>query len=445
MREDLQAIFEAGVAAVDPAAAVRRSVWIEGDTLHAAGGSYDLNKIGRIYLAAAGKGAAPMARSLMDVLGSRIQEALVVVKAGHGEDLPMGRLMEASHPVPDAAGLQASEAMLEMAGRAGAGDLFLLALTGGASALLPAPAPGLDLEDLRAATNLLLECGAPIEHMNAVRCHLTRIGGGQLAQAALPAAIAGVLVSDVVGDDLSVIGSGPLSPSCSTFGRCIDLLDEYRAMDRMPPAVRERLQKGAFGRLRETPKPGDPLFLNVRQQIVASNAVALDAAAAKAKELGYQPLVLTARLTGEAREAARFLACVAQESFAAGRPAAPPACLLAGGETTVRVRGTGLGGRNQEMALSAAMALEGAQGVAMLCAGTDGTDGPTDAAGAFAFCDTVTKARASGMDPGRYLENNDAYHFFDKIDGLLRTGPTRTNVMDLAVALVDKRDQEEAP
>lgn len=439
MRDHLRAIFEAGVAAVDPAAAVRRNVRIEGDTLYAAGGIYDLGKVDRIYLAAAGKGAAPMARALMEVLDSRIQEALVVVKSGHGEDLPMGRLMEASHPVPDASGQQASEAMLELAGRAGAGDLFLFALTGGASALLPAPAPGLDLEDLRTATNLLLECGAPIEHMNAVRSHLTRIGGGQLARAALPAQIVGVLVSDVVGDDLSVIGSGPLAPNRSTFRQCVDILNGYKVMDRMPQAVRERLREGEAGRVPETPKPGDPLFANVRQQIVASNAVALDAAAAKAEELGYRPLVLTTKLTGEAREAARFLACVAQEASETGRPAAPPACLLAGGETTVRVRGSGLGGRNQEMALSAAMALEGVRGVAMLCAGTDGTDGPTDAAGAFAFGDTVAKARASGMDPGRYLENNDAYHFFDEIDGLLRTGPTRTNVMDMAVALVDNR------
>jgi hydroxypyruvate reductase len=434
MREHLEAIFRAGLAAADPAAAVREHVRLEGELLRAAGEAWDLSKR-RVLLAAAGKGAAPMAREFLDRLGPRVADAVVVVKTGHGLELPRGRLLEAAHPVPDEAGVRASEAVLDLAGKAGPDDLFLLALTGGASALLPAPAAGLGLEDLQRTTEALLAAGADIAEVNAVRSHASRIGGGGLARAAAPASMLGLLVSDVVGDDASVIGSGPLSPDRSTFSQCLDVVRRYGLEERLPAAVLERLRRGEAGDVPETPKPGDAVFAAVRQQIVASNAAALEAAASKARELGYAPFILTSRLTGEAREAARFFAAVAREAAERGRPVAPPACLLMGGETTVTVRGSGLGGRNQEMALAASVALDSRPGAGMLFAGTDGTDGPTDAAGAFAFPDTASRAREAGMDPMRYLEDNDSHHFFDRLGDLLRTGPTRTNVMDMAIAL----------
>ncbi|MFW5837432.1 MAG: glycerate kinase type-2 family protein, partial [Desulfovibrionaceae bacterium] len=364
---------------------------------------------------------------------------------GHGAALPMGRLMEAAHPVPDESSLRASEAVLDMAASAGEGDLFLLALTGGASALLPAPAEGLELEDLRRTTRLLLESGADIASINAVRSHLSRIGGGGLALAAHPADMLGLLVSDVVGDDVSVIGSGPLAANAATFDDCLEVMRSYKLIDTAPGRVLDRLRRGAAGDVPETPKPGDPVFESVRQEVVSSNVIALDAAAVRARKLGYSPMVLSSRITGEAREVARFFTAVALETARARRPLAPPACLLMGGETTVHVRGRGLGGRNQEMALASALELEGVPSVAVLCAGTDGSDGPTDAAGAFAFGDTVGRARAMGLEPEAFLAENDSYHFFDHLGDLLRTGPTRTNVMDMAIALAAKPVEGEAP
>ncbi|NHZ47076.1 glycerate kinase type-2 family protein, partial [Nitratidesulfovibrio liaohensis] len=319
-------------------------------------------------------------------------------------------------------------------------DLVLCALTGGASALTPALQPGITLDDMRAATTLLLECGATIHEINALRKHLSAFGGGNLARAAAPAQVVSLIISDVVGDDLDVIASGPTSPDVSTYADCQSIADRFGILHRLPAPVVERLTAGLRGMAAETPKPGDPVFDAVQNCIVASNRLALEAAAEAAAAHGYRPRILTDTMTGEARVRARELVEEAA-SAAEGLPHPEgPFCLLAGGETTVTITGGGLGGRNQEMALAAAIRMDelaDCQHIAMLCAGTDGTDGPTDAAGGYASGSTLCVARECGVDAHGHLADNDAYNFLDRTGHLLRTGPTLTNVMDLAVLLVD--------
>jgi hydroxypyruvate reductase len=314
--------------------------------------------------------------------------------------------------------------------------LILCLISGGASALLPLPAPPIALEEKQAVTQMLLASGASIQEINAVRKHLSAIKGGQLARMARPAKVISLLLSDVVGDQLDVIGSGPTAPDASTFADAQSVLDKYGLSARLPAAVRERIAAGVRGDLPETPKENDPAFRRTRNFIVGSNRLAVDAAEARARQLGFEPLVLSTTMEGETREVARVHAAIAREVVASGRPVKRPACLISGGETTVTLRGGGLGGRNQEFVLAAAIELAGCPGVVVLSAGTDGTDGPTDAAGAIADGTTVAAAAAKGLDARRYLADNDSFHFFEAAGGLLITGPTRTNVMDVRLVLV---------
>jgi hydroxypyruvate reductase len=284
---------------------------------------------------------------------------------------------------------------------------------------------------------LLLECGASIDEINAIRKHLSRSKGGALAKAAHPATVISLFLSDVVGDRLDVIASGPTVPDVSTFGECIEIIDRYGLGSRIPENVLQFLTAGRDGEIEETPKGSDVVFTRVQNVVVGSNRLALMAAGEKAIELGYGALMLTSSLQGEAREVAQVLAAVGREIRGSGHPIVMPACVLAGGETTVTIRGSGKGGRNQELALAAAAALAGSEGIAILSAGTDGTDGPTDAAGAYADGATCSRGLLLGMDPRDHLQRNDAYPFFAALDDLLSTGPTRTNVMDLIVMIVE--------
>lgn len=444
-RADLVRIFQAGLDAVAPDRALLRHLLVQGDSLRVQGDGllvqgesladdafYDLSA-GRVLVLGGGKGAAPMAAALESLLGHRINDGLVVVKYDHGLPLQHIRLTEAAHPVPDEAGVAASAAMLRMAEAAGPEDLVICLFTGGASALTPAPAPGLTLADLQTVTRALLECGATINELNAVRKHLGQFGGGRLASAASPARVLTLLVSDVVGDRLDVIASGPTAPDPSTFADCLKVIDTFGVAERLPRAAMERLLAGARGDFSETPKPGDPVFDRVRNRLVATNRQALDAAAREAELLGYQCCVLSDTLQGEAAEVAVQLAAEAQKAATSDRR---PLCLLAGGETTVTVRGTGLGGRNQEMALAANLALAGDDRVTALFGGTDGSDGPTDAAGGFACGEGRQAMREAGVDPEAELQNNNSHAALDRANLLLRTGPTRTNVMDMAILLV---------
>ena len=401
----LYSIFDAGVRAVAPDAALMRHVCLEGDSLLVDGKRWPLPRRGRLLVLGAGKGVAPMGAAVEELLGDRIHSGLLVVKYGHGLPLRQITQVEAAHPVPDAAGAAATQALLELAAGTTADDLVLCLLTGGASALTPAPVPGVTLEDMQQVTELLLRSGATIAELNAVRKHLSRFSGGQLARTAAPAGVVSVIVSDVVGDALDVIASGPTAPDASTFADCMDILARYELAPAMPPAVLDHLQKGCLRQDAETPKPGDALFRHVQNTLVATNRQALDAAAEQARQMA-------AELPADAQ----------------------PLCLLAGGETTVTLRGGGRGGRNQELALTASLALQDCPHVCVLFAGTDGTDGPTDAAGGCAWAGNLA---VTGMEQARHaLEENDSYPILHHCGALLRTGPTRTNVMDLAVLLV---------
>jgi hydroxypyruvate reductase len=369
-----------------------------------------------------------MAKAAERVLGKRITAGLVAVKEAPAKPLRRIELCATGHPVPDARGVETAARIAELAERAEAGDLVLCLISGGASALMPLPAPPVTLEEKQEVTRLLLACGATIHEINTIRKHISRIKGGQLARLAAPATVESLLLSDVVGDDLDVIGSGPTAPDSSTFADARAILDKYGIWDRTPRSVRTRIEAG----IPETPKPSDPIFARVRNRIVASNRIALDAAAARARELGFRTLVLASGVEGETREIARMHAAIARECATAGRPVKPPACFITGGETTVTIRGKGLGGRNQEFVLAAAIDIAGLDNVVVFSAGTDGTDGPTNAAGAIADGGTLRRK----PDARRYLDDNDSYHYFEALGDLVITGATNTNVMDVRILLV---------
>lgn len=376
-----------------------------------------------------------MARELETVLGDRLSGGLVVVKYGHGTGTRRVRVVEAGHPVPDRAGLQGAHRLLELVSRLTADDLLLVVLSGGASSLLPAPCPGVSLADKRRTTTLLLRSGATIQEINAVRKHLSAVKGGQLV-AATRATVASVILSDVIGDDLGAIGSGPTAPDPSTFGDARAILDRFHLWTSLPARVRTHLTKGLSRQVPETPKPGARVFKRVHNQIVGNNCAAVDAVAAAAQSAGLRPLVLTTSLTGEAREAAKFLVALGREVRVSGQPVRPPACLVAGGELTVTMRGRGRGGRAQEFALAAAVEMAGLDDAVVAALGTDGTDGPTDAAGAAVSGETMRRAIRRGEDLRRALADNDSYPLFRRLGGHIVTGPTRTNVNDLYVALI---------
>lgn len=429
-------IFAAALAAVDPRAAVRRHVRVEGDALRAGSAVYDLRRIRRVLVVGAGKASAAMAAAVEEILGDRVAGGLVNVKVGHIAPLRRVELCEAAHPVPDEAGTQGARRMMSFLRDASEDDLVIACISGGGSALLPLPAEGLALAEKQEVTRQLLACGATIQEINAVRKHLSGVKGGQLAQAAAPAPVVACILSDVIGDPLDAIASGPTAPDPTTFADALRILDRYGLRETVPAAVRTHLEAGARGERPETPKPGDAIFERVTNLLVGNSAQAVEAAEVEANRLGLRAVVLSTTIDGETREVARVHAAIAREVRAFGRPIALPACLISGGETTVTLRGRGRGGRNQEFVLAAALALEGMPGVVVFSAGTDGTDGPTDAAGAIADGDTCARARALGRDPEAHLRENDAYPLFEALSDLVITGPTLTNVMDLRLLLI---------
>jgi hydroxypyruvate reductase len=421
LRKDAHAIFRASLVAADPVDAVIRHLKTR-----------DLSRYRHIYVVGAGKAGASMARGTERVLRRRITGGLINVKDGHIANLRHIELNECGHPVPDDRGVNGAARIAEIARRAQSDDLVVCLISGGASALLPLPADGITLEEKQAVTRLLLACGANIHEINAVRKHISRIKGGQLARLAAPAAVETLMLSDVIGDDLDVIGSGPTAPDNSTYGGALEILDNYAIRDRIPAAVRERLLRGASGEIEETPKQGDPIFHRVRNTIIGSNRLALDAAARRARNLGYRTAVLSSEIEGETRDVARMHAAIAREVARSGQPFKRPVCIITGGETTVTIKGNGLGGRNQEFVLAAAIDVAGMSDIVILSAGTDGTDGPTDAAGAIA--DGATLGR--NPEARRYLDANDSYRYFESLGDLIKTGPTNTNVMDVRLMLV---------
>jgi glycerate 2-kinase len=421
LRRQALSIFRAAVAAADPAAAVQQ--YLE---------RIDRAKYRDIFVVGAGKAGASMAAAAERVLGKRIAGGLVNVKDGHVASLRRIELNECSHPVPDKRGVAGAERIAQIAEGAGRDDVVVCLISGGASALLPLPAPPISLEEKQEVTRLLLACGADIHEFNAVRKHLSRIKGGQLARLAWPASVEALLLSDVIGDNPGVIGSGPAAPDASTFAGVAGILEKHGIVERVPARVERRIEQGLQGEIAETPKPGDPIFRRVRNTIIGSNRMALAAATRRARELGFRTLVLSSEIEGETREIARMHGAIAREIVRSGQPIRPPACVISGGETTVTLRGSGLGGRNQEFVLAAALEISGLPDTVVFSAGTDGTDGPTDAAGAVA--DGATLSR--NPQGAAYLNANDSYHYFEALGDLVKTGPTLTNVMDVRVVLV---------
>jgi len=391
---------------------------------------YPLSHFDRIQVVGAGKASAAMARAVERTLGKRLAGGFVNVPHGSQIRTRKVELNESGHPIPDERGLSGARRIAEIAGAAGERDLLICVISGGASALMPDPAPPVTLADTQETTRQLLACGANIHELNAVRKHISVLKGGQLAKLAWPATVVALILSDVVGDDLDVIGSGPTVPDRSTLEDARRIFEKYAI--RPPDSVRERIGVGA----EETPKPSDPSLARVQNLIVGSNRLAIDAAAQEARALGYRTLVLSSFIEGETRDVASMHAAIVKEILASGRPVRPPACILSGGETTVTIRGKGLGGRNQEFVLAAAIALEGFGPFTVFSGGTDGADGPTDAAGAFTDEHNVARARTLGLDARRFLANNDSYHFFERLGGLVKTGPSGTNVMDVRILLI---------
>jgi glycerate 2-kinase len=397
---------------------------------------------GRLVLVAAGKAASAMARAAEDVLGPALSDALAVDVSDY---IPLARTRRllAGHPVPDEAGRRAADEVEALARSLGPDDLLLLLVSGGASALLPAPAEGLTLDDKARATAALLRAGATIAELNAVRKHLSRLKGGGLVRAATPARVACLALSDVVGDDPSTIASGLAAPDPTTYDAALEVLERKGVHAMVPAAVRRHLEAGARGERPETPKPGDPLFRRVAFVVVGSNRLSVAAGAREARRQGLRPLVLTTRLEGEAREVARALAAVLRECVEEGRPAAPPVCLLTGGETTVTVTGAGRGGRNQELVLAGAEPLAAFPVAAVIASlATDGIDGNSDAAGGVADDRTLTRGRELGLaPPSAFLGENDSWSFLAPLGDLIITGPTGTNVMDLTALVAGSRAQ----
>ncbi len=434
-RAIISRLVREGLRAVDPYGAVSRQVSATGRTITVGSRSFTLKTRSRVVVLGAGKASARMAQALEDRLGPRIEMGLVVVKYGHAMPTKSVRIVEAGHPVPDAAGLAAAHDILNLARSLGKDDLLIVLLSGGASSLLPAPAEGISLADKQATTKLLLRSGATIQEMNAVRKHLSGLKGGQLA-GATSARVVSVILSDVIGNDLATIGSGPTAPDPTTFRQAREILERYNVLESVPAAVQKRVSDGVARRVADTPKPGSSLFRRVHNCLIGDNEAAVDAVVRAARREKLLPFVLGTTLTGEARDAAKFFGALAREIDLRQRPIRRPCLVVAGGELTVTVRGQGTGGRAQEFALAAANEIAGIRKAWVAGFATDGTDGPTDVAGAVVDGQTVVRAERAGLSLMKALRENDAYPLFRRLKGHIRTGPTGTNVNDLYLLLL---------
>ncbi|MCX5892824.1 MAG: glycerate kinase [Deltaproteobacteria bacterium] len=428
----LREIFRAALRAVDPYKAVNRH---REEICRA----YDLHKCERLWLIGFGKAAAAMSKAVVDSLPDRLSRGIIITKYGHvlpGNRSERVAVFEAGHPLPDENGVKATQEVVKLLRQADRKTLIVGLISGGGSALLVSPVKGVTLAEKQEATELLLKAGADISELNAVRKHLSAVKGGRLAQIASPAPVVSLILSDVIGDRLDVIASGPTAPDPSTYREVMEVMAKYGLAESLPPSVGDIITQGAQGLIPETPKEGNQIFRNVQNIIMGSNALAVEAAQQAAERLGYEAEIISTTLCGEAKLVAKELAgraMAVRQALGPGRKV----CLVAGGETTVTVKGGGQGGRNTELALAFALEIADLKGITLLSAGTDGTDGPTDAAGALADGQTVARALGLGLEPRSYLADNDSYSFFKKIDDLVITGPTGTNVMDLQVILIE--------
>ena len=437
MREQALAIFNAAVSAVQPSCLLPKHIRLEHNKLWLHDQTFLLEDYDHIYVIGAGKGSAAMAVETEKILGELIKKGIVVTKYGHALPLQKIKCIEAGHPLPDENSVLAGKEIMQFAAQAGEKDIIIALISGGASALLADHPPGTSLVDVQEVFKLLLHSGATINEMNTVRKHLSLIKGGQLARAAYPATVVSFILSDVIGDPLDVIASGPTVADPTSFENAYAVLQKYDLVKKLHPSIHVWLQNGLNGEIEDTPKAGDPVFEKTFNRLIGTNRIALEAAAKKAEELGFVPFIITDRLSGEADEEAKKLV-----DYILMCRSAKPACILMGGETTVTIKGKGKGGRNQQFALSALHELtkhypsENPHMPLILSAGTDGSDGPTDATGAIADEETINKTNELALDISSFLDNNDSYNFFAKTGGLVVTGPTQTNVMDIVIALV---------
>ncbi|MCP9440221.1 MAG: glycerate kinase [Nitrospira sp.] len=431
----LRKLILAGLCAADPHRGLLHIVSRRGQLLRIGRHVYDLSRYERLVVVGAGKASARMAQSLESILGSRIEGGLVVVKTGHRAPLRRITVVEAAHPIPDRAGLRAAERIKALVGDLTSHDLLIVLLSGGASSLLPAPVPGLTLADKRRTTDLLLRSGASINEVNAVRKHLSQLKGGGLARST-KATIVTLVLSDVIGDDFGTIGSGPTAPDPTTFADAIDVLKRYKIWRAAPPAVRRHLLQGLKGTVPETLKPGASRLRRVRHLIIGNNRTMIEAVARAAKRAGIHVRLLSTPVTGEARREAERFVRTGKRLLSGSGGFRRPICLIAGGEPTVTVTGQGKGGRAQEFATAAAFHLQTIPKAWLAAVGSDGTDGPTDAAGAVVTEGTVARARSLGVDLLSALNRHDTYHALHTLGCHIRTGPTGTNVNDLYLLLL---------
>ncbi|MBT9162043.1 MAG: D-glycerate 2-kinase [Dehalococcoidia bacterium] len=434
-RADVLEILAAALEAVDPAKLIKCHVRLERDQLIIGQRTYDLKRHQKIFVIGGGKASGALVPAIEEILGKNITAGMVNTKYGYTAETEIIKINEAGHPIPDRNGVRGMEEIQRLLSIAAEGDLVICLLSGGGSALLPLPAPGIGLEEMGRVTDLLLKAGATIDELNTVRKHICSVKGGQLVRMVYPAELVSIILSDVVGDSLSTIASGPTVPDPTTFADAQRVLQRYDLWDEVPK-LKERITRGIAGDISETPKEGDPIFSRVHNFVIGNNRLAVEAAIERARERGFNPMLLSTFLEGEAREVGKLFAAIAREILESGHPVCRKALVVGGGETTVTVRGGGKGGRNQELALSAAIAIGGLENIVIASLATDGTDGPTDGAGGLVDGYTVDRARERGLDPIKHLDNNDSYNLLRRTGDLIVTGPTNTNVNDLVIAAI---------
>jgi len=438
LREDAISLFHVGIKAASPNILIPKNMLLEKNILtisdiNGASKSFDLNNYNRITIIGAGKASTSMAYEVEKILDDKIDEGLVVTKYNFRSELKRIQTLEASHPLPGKSGIEASKKIVEICKNAKEDDLIINLFSGGASSLLPYPADNITLEDKIKTTEILLSAGATIHELNTVRKHISAMKGGQLARYVFPATIINLIISDVIGDHLDVIGSGLTVPDPTTFEDSWNVIIKYKLENKIPHSVKNHLRYGIEGKAPETPKPGNPIFEKVYNLIIGNNGLALSAIKTAAEEKVYNAKIISSTLEGEAKDAGKFIAQLAKEYSLSEEK---PVCLIFGGETTVTVKGSGKGGRNQELCLSTAIEIDGMKNITFLSGGTDGIDGQTEAAGAICSGQTIERARGLGLDAKKFLDNNDSYNFFNEMEDLIITGSTKTNVMDMQILLI---------
>jgi glycerate 2-kinase len=428
--------LESVLNAVDPKQLMKSKLLMKKSLLKVNGYLFNLKNFKKIYVIGGGKASGSMAEALEQILGQHIANGLVNVLHGSEHKTEIIELQEASHPTPDKSGVEGTRRMLEIAEQAKKEDLVICLISGGGSSLMPLPRNGITIKDKRKITDALLKCGATINEINTVRKHISDFKGGWLAKKAYPATVLNLILSDVVGDPLDSIASGPTVPDSTTFSDAIRVLKKYGLWAKSSAFIKKVLSDGEKGLIPETPKANDKAFEKVYNVIIGNNRFATLAAREQLRSAGLNTLLLTSTLEGEARHVGVMLASIAREVALSGNPVPKPAGIVAGGETTVTVTGNGLGGRNQEISLAAALKVGGVDGVVVASLSTDGVDGPTDAAGAVVDGKTIARAAEMSVNPEDFLAENDSYNFFSKLGDLILTGPTGTNVNDISVIVV---------